>query len=1150
MTDRELAGDGADEPLPWAAPERADRQDELRARFEQTWASMISFAYHGGPPEDRDAALAGFGGFIDLDVAPDRCRVLSAFLTVIGEFRPEYRGGTLTGSDLAALAADGLPLSAESAARAGALLDEVTDPDLTEDVDRLRVILALAGVGEAVRAGAAIDGPELASMHERLNGLRTLFADGQDVDSFDLMSTLLRTIRTAEDEGTIHEMLAGALRSLDGDHLFRPTLERALTMVTAPPASPVDDWTAPRERLAAEADRLEIAFRVLAEDDPDRVLAGLRAATARGRLLMHDPSEENHRRAIAVLDAVETTTVGEHARLAAVLRGSIDGCRAMLLGGGTESSAAIEALLAGADDAALDPHLRDVSLGMSASLLAMRYQRLGRTDDLDAAVKLIRRVTEREDLEDAEYSRLLRYFLATSKIANAADRALPETFAAALTEVQRFEEQPGPLTRTMGFRLDRSVLEMFARAVGPDGVDLEHARAAGIDGFEEEAERMLTDARAMPPDHPLFLVNLGLVGAYLVQAGFVGSRLDLLDRGIAILAEARREAVRQGGGWTLANAQPLFGFALLLRYELSGRRDHLDDAIGELRAGTGLLEEQGDDIALASILYRLGEALRRRGDMGRRDPEKAVAYGIRYLREAAWQVVLQSTPRRSADAAAEAAGDATEVARWALACDRDASAVEALELGRNMVLYTATAYRNLADILADHGHDALAEEWRREQNDAPAFRGSGVPLLSRYEVPGDLRQRIRRVTRGTDLEDKLWSRTGPTEIATALAEARADALVYLIPGRTRDGAGRDVHHPGLALIVDAAGDVHRLPLPDLWIDPVGAFAAAQRDRVARRARRAPDRPSDRVLWRASLAELCRWAWTAVMSPLLDWTAGRGLVRARLVLVPLEGLSQVPWHAAVRSMGGVDRAACQDAVLSYAASGRQFVEACRIRPRPWTESPALVNVDDSGLYWASEEVEALRRDHYPTARVLDGRSRRDRARAAAVAELITEASLVHLSCHASPEPLPVESELILVGEERLRMADLLARAAQRPADRPGGLVVAAACGTDLSQTAHDESLTLTSAFLASGACGAVGSRWIVDDLPAAVVMALFHHYLNSGYPEPARALQAAQARLLDPGGGLPPRVAELFAGELDDISLSTPEVWAAFVYQGR
>ncbi|WP_460368412.1 CHAT domain-containing protein, partial [Actinocorallia lasiicapitis] len=120
----------------------------------------------------------------------------------------------------------------------------------------------------------------------------------------------------------------------------------------------------------------------------------------------------------------------------------------------------------------------------------------------------------------------------------------------------------------------------------------------------------------------------------------------------------------------------------------------------------------------------------------------------------------------------------------------------------------------------------------------------------------------------------------------------------------------------------------------------------------------------------------------------------------------------------------------------------------------------------------------------------------------------------------------------------------------PRGLPGGLVLAAACGTDLSQDVHDESLTLASAFLAAGACGAVGSRWIVDDLPAAVFMALFHHFLNSGYPDPARALQAAQARLLDPDAGLPAAITELFAGDLSEALLSAPEVWAAFTYQGR
>src|SRR6185369_5016731 len=99
--------------------------------------------------------------------------------------------------------------------------------------------------------------------------------------------------------------------------------------------------------------------------------------------------------------------------------------------------------------------------------------------------------------------------------------------------------------------------------------------------------------------------------------------------------------------------------------------------------------------------------------------------------------------------------------------------------------------------------------------------------------------------------------------------------------------------------------------------------------------------------------------------------------------------------------------------------------------------------------------------------------------------------------------PVDSYLELSGN-RLRVRDILEQARLRPMDAAGGLIVLAACASDLTGHAHDEALTLATAFLAAGATGVVGARWEVDDIPTAIFMIMFHHYLNSGYPDPATA----------------------------------------------
>src|SRR5260370_1454027 len=55
---------------------------------------------------------------------------------------------------------------------------------------------------------------------------------------------------------------------------------------------------------------------------------------------------------------------------------------------------------------------------------------------------------------------------------------------------------------------------------------------------------------------------------------------------------------------------------------------------------------------------------------------------------------------------------------------------------------------------------------------------------------------------------------------------------------------------------------------------------------------------DRDAWRHTLEQTCQWAWAAAIAPmrsaLIDIHPTR---RARVVLVPVDALCVVPWHAA-------------------------------------------------------------------------------------------------------------------------------------------------------------------------------------------------------------------------------------------------------------
>jgi hypothetical protein len=528
------------------------------------------------------------------------------------------------------------------------------------------------------------------------------------------------------------------------------------------------------------------------------------------------------------------------------------------------------------------------------------------------------------------------------------------------------------------------------------------------------------------------------------------------------------------------------GAAFELRYDLTGSRRDLDHAIDRLEEAARLFRHEPGGVFAGAHRMTLAKAYVKRGDLRR-----AVEVGLDALRGRAEDVRLQSGARRAVDTAKSATGEAVEVARWSLAAGALESAVAALELGRGMAVRAATTDAGVATALRAAGAEDLATEWESPVAD---------------DEPTDLRRRVLAVIGGADEPPDV------AEIAEALRARDTSALVYLLPGA--------------ALVVDRDGQVTRLWLPRLGSAPDGEPVT-----------------------------LCDWAWSAAMGDVLDALATPPHP-VRLVIVPVGELSVVPWHAARRLVaGGELRYACQDAVISTAASARQFVEASGRVSRQWDSAPGLVRVAESGLYWATREIEAIRERYYPAATYLGGR-RRVAGAPSTVANVLgllpgkdsEGASVLHLGCHAYLDESPVDSFLALSGG-RLRVGDMLAQARLR-LDAHGGLVVLAACASDSAKGAHDEALTLATAFLAAGAGGVVGARWPVEDIPTALFMIMFHHHLNSGYSDPATALRATQVWMLNPRRRAPAWLDPRLAVELSTVDLADVACWGAFTYQGR
>jgi tetratricopeptide (TPR) repeat protein len=1152
--------------------------DDPYRPFVRYWRAVTRatrFTYFGGGTGDRDEALTDLAAILELpecdDVVADVCHLYVAFLHLYGSAPAELRNRRPSLRDLARLIAVGGAADREAARVAREHLDRVTgsDPARTSLVSALRAMTVLAVDGQD------ISDEGIARFVAHLGEARDLDPEDADLGLVRDLMEIVQMVRRGrpEDLDGVADALTRIVGDLGDGHPFQQMLRGMLGQFLDMRADdlPSGRSASPEEREAA----LELLEHVLAElpdDHPDRALTLSRLGAALSRSMEHGHSPERLERVHGMLlEAVERPAADrENEALNHFLLVLVDRLRGMLGHGSGSLSDALGRLKRVAELLPPEHPIRHLFPGFLASLLMQRHLQAGGLEHLDAAdhyAHLMSETDVRDGRAQGDLHAIMEWLRTVTPLAKAqwpldAD-LLSETSRALRALAARWPEGHPLRAQVDNSARTLESAQGYLTAAGPDPL----AGQADGERLADALESEVANARVLGRGHPIFPAELASAGFHKAQYGFIRRDLGLLDEGLALLAEAYEAAdvVWPLRSWLLG----VLGWALLMRYELGRDRKDLNNAIDRLeesvRAGeAGTADALGSVAALS--LSTLSTAYHMRGDPSLDDRRRAGETGLAALRARAWSVMLQNSTEHAFVAALAAAGEGAVVAHQCAADGFTALAVEALEWGRAMVLHTATTDVNLPALLREGGHDDLAAEWEGamgETDPAPWILPSGPvgpdglePPLAELRLPSDLRERVREAIQESEIERRLFSPAVPAEIATTLREAGAAALAYLVP--------RDDGRSGLALVVDAAGQVRRVGLPRLMTGPrsrVEAFVQAQRDREqADPGTPAADRAHRQ--WRHALGDLCDWAWTAVMEPVLD-AAGAPRSRARVVLVPVGELGAVPWHAARRTVGdGARRYACQDAVISYAASARQFIEARRHGHRPWASTAALVRVGGSSppLYWASKEIEQIHRRHYRDGELLGGRRRpgeppSPHATADNVRRLLPgprsgSASLLHLGCHAHSAPRPVDSHLLLAGGEVLGMTDILRRARVRPSGVPGGLVVLAACGSDLTSRDHDEALTLSTAFLAAGAVGVVGARWPVDDLPTALFMTMFHHYLNAGYDDPAVALRAAQLWMLNPRRRVPADLSAELADLLDAAPLGEPESWAAFTYQGR
>ncbi|ADI03839.1 hypothetical protein SBI_00718 [Streptomyces bingchenggensis BCW-1] len=646
----------------------------------------------------------------------------------------------------------------------------------------------------------------------------------------------------------------------------------------------------------------------------------------------------------------------------------------------------------------------------------------------------------------------------------------------------------------------------------------------------------------------------------------------------------------------LEGPQPTPYQELQLRYQLGRALLHtarhlddpglLDQCITELARVRELMAQGHGLPHNVDALTQLSEAYWLRRERHRptavEDVNASLAARGEALVRLASDVLLQLGSEHGLAVARTGAAQALWLAYWNTVIGRPADAVDALEMGRALVLRAAAASRGIPELLEARGHPDLARQWRAEvatdrlPSDAPA------PLLGRSterQIPGTLRRRALDALgagSGADARRLL----GPPDLAglkAGLTAAGTDALVYLVLGLQ---PGQD----GFALILrpdtgNAPPTVLKLPLLTPGSPPLERYldATARRSQATAtatatataadataepRGQTAPDRE-----WEAALRELCDWAWPAAMGPVLAAVGPLGRP-PRIVLVPCGALGAVAWHAARTPYGRDGRAhryACEEAVLSYAPSGAEFLRAAARDRLPIAAGQVLVADPELSLLWAEIETEALRAACYPDGlcygefptAVSDAPGTPEDILAVLPGGSSPAAAVLHISCHALVGPYPTRSALWLAtppdGHQdagRLTVARILDGTATGQPAAAGPLVVLSACETDLSTRNHDEALTLSTALIARGAADVIGSRWAVRDASTAVMMAVFHDFVTTHGLAPVDALRAAQLWMLDPQREPPPTLHDDLRGEAARIDLDQVHLWAAFTHQGN
>ncbi|MFF7176926.1 CHAT domain-containing protein [Streptomyces sp. NPDC008121] len=262
---------------------------------------------------------------------------------------------------------------------------------------------------------------------------------------------------------------------------------------------------------------------------------------------------------------------------------------------------------------------------------------------------------------------------------------------------------------------------------------LVHAGRAARTGDRSDqlaAVRYLREAVEVDPDTmpPLFVPYVPAGRAHLmIELATVDPRPEVVDRAVVearrVLGEARMPH------WEEARLRLALGRLMLRATTHRSDLRLLDPCIEELSrvramAAAGYAPPLNVEVLTALSTAYWTSAVTG-GPRGSEDAEASRETRREALELTAADVLLQLGADHALSAARSATGHALWLAQRCAEGGRGAEAVEALELGRSLVLQTAAAAHGVPRLLADRGHGDLAARWRAQTPRRPFPVGEG-----------------------------------------------------------------------------------------------------------------------------------------------------------------------------------------------------------------------------------------------------------------------------------------------------------------------------------------------------------------------------------------------------------------------------------------